>query len=234
MPAEATHVSDPVADPALLTHWLILGSITLPGDPQHVRSARTFVARTIGADHPRADEALLLTSELVTNAVTHSRSRLPGGTVEVVVATRASGLLISVTDDGADSTVPAIMSIAGGEHGNGLLLTETIADVWGYLQNPGARWSGSSSWRTAGCNPTPNPAYCVARRRHDARPEAPRTGRIRRIRRIKINLRPEHVAHISDFGRSRHVPAQAPGGDNPVGGSRPRGSMIVDDFRRIC
>ena len=136
MPAEATHVSDPVADPALLTHWLILGSITLPGDPQHVRSARTFVARTIGADHPRADEALLLTSELVTNAVTHSRSRLPGGTVEVVVATRASGLLISVTDDGADSTVPAIMSIAGGEHGNGLLLTETIADVWGYLQNP--------------------------------------------------------------------------------------------------
>ncbi len=136
MPAEATHVSDPVADPALLTHWLVLGRVTLPGDPRHVRSARTFVARTMGADHPRADEALLLTSELVTNAVTHSRSRLPGGMVKVVVATKASSLLISVTDDGSDSTEPAITGIAGGEHGNGLLLTESIADLWGYLRNP--------------------------------------------------------------------------------------------------
>ncbi len=136
MPAEATHLSDPVADPALLTHWLVLGRVTLPGDPQHVRSARTFVARTMGADHPRADEALLLTSELVTNAVTHSRSRLPGGMVKVVVATKASSLLISVTADGSDSTEPAITGIAGGEHGNGLLLTASIADLWGYLRNP--------------------------------------------------------------------------------------------------
>src|SRR5690242_9890192 len=80
MPAEATHISDAAAEPALLPHWLILGRVLLPGRPEYVREARKFVARAIGADHPRADAALLLTSELVTNAVTHSRSGLPGGT----------------------------------------------------------------------------------------------------------------------------------------------------------
>ena len=128
----AVHVREPVADPALLTHWLTLGSLTLPGEPQYVRSARTFVAQRIGVRHPRADEALLLTSEFVTNAVTHSRSRLPGGTVRVMVAAKAMALLISVTDDGSDTTVPAIRHLEYGEHGNGLLLADAIADCWGY------------------------------------------------------------------------------------------------------
>ncbi len=136
MPAEATHVSDPAADPALLPYWLILGSLMLLGRPEYVREARRFVARTIGADHPRADTALLLTSELVTNAVTHSKSRLPGGTIELVVAARTAGLLISVTDNGSDATVPTTGINPGGENGNGLLLVESLADAWGYLRDP--------------------------------------------------------------------------------------------------
>ena len=133
MPASVTvHVREPVADPALLTHWQLRGSLTVPGEPRYVRSARTFVAKTIGARHPRADEALLLTSEFVTNAVTHSRSRLSGGTVKVVVAAKALALLISVADDGSDATVPEIRRLEYGEHGNGLLLAEAIADFWGF------------------------------------------------------------------------------------------------------
>jgi anti-sigma regulatory factor (Ser/Thr protein kinase) len=135
MAAEATRTSDPAADPALLPHWLILGSMTLLGRPEHVRTARQFVTRTIGYDHPKADAATLLTSELVTNAVTHSRSRLPGGTIELVVATKSSGLLISVTDNGSDSKVPTIGVRPGGENGNGLLLVASLADVWGYLHD---------------------------------------------------------------------------------------------------
>lgn len=135
MPAEATRASDAAADPALLPHWLILGSVTLLGRPEHVRTARQFVTRTIGHDHPKADAAMLLTSELVTNAVTHSRSRLPGGTVELVVSTNSSGLLISVTDNGSDSKVPTIGVNPGGQNGNGLLLVESLADVWGYLHD---------------------------------------------------------------------------------------------------
>jgi anti-sigma regulatory factor (Ser/Thr protein kinase) len=136
MPAEATHISDPVADPALLPYWLILGSVMLLGRPEHVREARKFVARTIGADHPRADTALLLTSELVTNAVTHSKSGLPGGTIELVVAAQAAGLLISVADNGSDATVPTVGNDPGAENGNGLRLVESLADAWGYLRDP--------------------------------------------------------------------------------------------------
>jgi anti-sigma regulatory factor (Ser/Thr protein kinase) len=135
MPAEATRTSDPAADPALLPHWLIQGSVTLLGRPEHVRAARLFVTRTIGHDHPRADAAILLTSELVTNAVTHSRSRLPGGTIELVVATKSSGLLISVTDNGSDAKVPTIGVSQDGANGNGLLLVESLADIWGYLHD---------------------------------------------------------------------------------------------------
>ena len=135
MAAEATRTSDPAADPVLPPHWLILGSVTLLGRPEHVRAARQFVARIVGHDHPKADAAALLTSELVTNAVTHSRSRLPGGTIELVVSTNSAGLLISVTDNGSDSKVPTIRASPSGEGGNGLLLVENIADVWGYLHD---------------------------------------------------------------------------------------------------
>jgi anti-sigma regulatory factor (Ser/Thr protein kinase) len=137
MPAEATDTSDRIADPALLPHWLILGRATLPGRPAYVREARRLVASAVGADHPRADTALLLTSELVTNAVTHSRSRRPDGTVDLLVATGVYGLVVAVTDDGSDSDIPVIRNSPGAESGNGLLLVETLADAWGYRHGPG-------------------------------------------------------------------------------------------------
>ena len=132
MPAEATDTSDRIADPALLPHWLILGRATLPGQPACVREARRLVAAAVGVGHPRADTAILLTSELVTNAVTHSRSRRPDGTVDLMVATGIYGLLVAVTDDGSDAGAPVIRNSPGAESGNGLLLVETLADGWGF------------------------------------------------------------------------------------------------------
>jgi serine/threonine-protein kinase RsbW len=138
MPAEAADTIDRTADPALLPRcWLILGSTTLPGRPAYVREARSLVASAIGVGHPRADTALLLTSELVTNAVTHSRSRQPDGTLDLLVATGVYGLLVAVTDDGSDSNAPVIRSSPGAESGNGLLLVETLADAWGYRHRGG-------------------------------------------------------------------------------------------------
>jgi anti-sigma regulatory factor (Ser/Thr protein kinase) len=133
MPAETAEAGARFADPALLTHWALLGKLTLPGLPEHVRDARTFVARLTGSGHAHADAAVLLTSELVTNAVVHSKSGLPGGTVELAVSTRAGILLISVTDNGSDARLPAAGNDPGGEHGNGLLLVESLADDWGYV-----------------------------------------------------------------------------------------------------
>src|SRR5262245_62454237 len=62
----------------------ILGSVTIPGIPEHVSVTRAFIARTLAAV-PRVDSdaATLLTSELVTNAIQHTDSGAPGGTVTV-------------------------------------------------------------------------------------------------------------------------------------------------------
>ncbi|MEU3169405.1 ATP-binding protein [Streptosporangium sp. NPDC006930] len=43
-----------------------------PATPDQVRGARAFVADILGDDHPLRDDAMLLTSELATNAVEHS------------------------------------------------------------------------------------------------------------------------------------------------------------------
>ncbi|MEU3165169.1 ATP-binding protein [Streptosporangium sp. NPDC006930] len=44
--------------------------------PEQVRPARAFVAELLGDDHPLRDDAILLTSELATNAVEHSSGSL--------------------------------------------------------------------------------------------------------------------------------------------------------------
>jgi hypothetical protein len=80
----------------------LLGSITLPRRPAEVATARRFVAATLGG-RPQTDTALLLTSEAVTNSVTHT----DGATVTIVVVETATGVRLEVTDCGAD-TVPTI------------------------------------------------------------------------------------------------------------------------------
>jgi anti-sigma regulatory factor (Ser/Thr protein kinase) len=142
MPARAGRASDQIADPVLLTYWAVVGRLTLPGRPEHVRDARGFVARLMDHHRTDADIALLLTSEVVTNAITHSRSGLPGGQLELVVAWRHASLLFSVIDQGSDTGLPKAGNAQGGESGNGLLLVDRLADDWGYATRPG----GTAVW----------------------------------------------------------------------------------------
>lgn len=141
MPAKLTYLSDRAADPALLPHWLTLGRLTLPGHPRLVREARRFVAGTIGTEHRQYDTAVLLTSELVTNAITHSQSGWPGGTLDLTIAASCSALLFSVTDQGSTAgepaALPAMAAAPGGTHGNGLVLVDSLSDGWGYRHDGG-------------------------------------------------------------------------------------------------
>src|ERR1700728_92272 len=59
----------------------VLGSLTIPGRPEQVSLARAFVARTLGTNQTGADAdaATLLTSEIVTNAILHTKSGVDGG-----------------------------------------------------------------------------------------------------------------------------------------------------------
>jgi len=75
---------------------MVLGSLTIPGRPEQVGRARAFVARTLGTNEvgTDADAATLLTSEIVTNAIQHTKSGVDGGTVTIVVIGLSRGVLV--------------------------------------------------------------------------------------------------------------------------------------------
>jgi anti-sigma regulatory factor (Ser/Thr protein kinase) len=122
----------------------IIGSATIPGRPEEVRGARAFVARTLSvgqAPTVDVDTATLLTSELVTNAVLHTASGAPGGTVTIVVVDVADGVLIEVIDDGSAGT-PVVKDDLLTANGHGLYLVQQLTAQWGYLRDP----AGTTVW----------------------------------------------------------------------------------------
>lgn len=119
----------------------VLGSLTIPGTPRHVASARAFITRTLsrqpGID---SDAATLLTSELVTNAIRHTKSG-HGGEVTVVVVGLPDGVLVEVTDQGSPGA-PVVKSDPYTAGGHGLCLVQQLAGQWGYLRAP----AGTTVW----------------------------------------------------------------------------------------
>ena len=111
----------------------------LPGTPESASAARQIAHQLLG-DGPATETVMLLVSELVTNAITHSRSGDPGGTVTVALCAGSAGILVQVRDDGG-ALEPCVSSISGNdaEHGYGLLLVDALADRWGTLSTPEGR-----------------------------------------------------------------------------------------------
>ena len=102
-----------------------------PGRPDQIAHARDFTRRVLGRC-PVLDEAVLLVSELATNAIEHTATA-DGGSFHVTIYKGGSSLLIAVTDDGSDS-FPTLgqQTDALAETGRGLKLVELIADRWDY------------------------------------------------------------------------------------------------------
>lgn len=100
----------------------------LPADARAPGLARAFLrAAACEAHHARVvDEAELLVSELVTNAVLHGA---PPITMRVE-CDGSNGLRVSVTDNNPD---PAQVRQAGpaDESGRGMRLVDVISDAWG-------------------------------------------------------------------------------------------------------
>lgn len=100
------------------------------GSPEQVRYARDFVARVL-AGSGAADDAVLLTSEVVTNAIVHTGSGA-GGTFAVMVCRDGGRVRVVVRDGGADRGPVVRPPGRGGESGLGLGLVEMLADRWGH------------------------------------------------------------------------------------------------------
>ena len=115
--------------------------LTLPFSAESAHVARDYLVSWldgISANVEERDDARLIISELVGNAIRHARP-LDGGTVMVGWAVDADGLSISVTDGGARTTPERVDAGVSSLSGRGLSIVETLATRW---------WVESSRSRT--------------------------------------------------------------------------------------
>jgi anti-sigma regulatory factor (Ser/Thr protein kinase) len=124
------------------TRASVLGSLTIEGHPSQVSAARAFVLRTLAASQLKVDSdaATLLTSEVVTNAIQHTKSGIDGA-VTIVVIGVPRGVLVEVIDDGS-AGVPIVKGDLYAAEGHGLFLVQQLAAQWGYLRDP----AGTTVW----------------------------------------------------------------------------------------
>lgn len=105
-------------------------SRTFEPAPTSVSEARHFARMVLGewGLDDILDDAVLLTSELVTNAVTHA-----GTPMTVSVVREEDRLRIDVFDQHPTRVLPvgANAHPGAGEHGRGLLITSALATAWG-------------------------------------------------------------------------------------------------------
>ncbi|WP_327112462.1 ATP-binding protein [Streptomyces sp. NBC_01341] len=102
----------------------------LPAHPESVAGARRLTRarlaewRLTGDTH---DAAVLIVSELVTNAVVHTAS----ARVVCELRCREGRLRVAVQDQGHLPGGPRLSLTADGEHGRGLLLVDSMSLAWG-------------------------------------------------------------------------------------------------------
>ena len=143
MAVMVTRANDAAEDLATMAGAAVLGSLAIPGRPERVREARAFTARILASLGAAAETAVLLTSELVTNAVRHSRSGASGGIVTLVILNDHAGVRVEVGDEGSDARTPVAKFDAFASDGHGLMLVQTLAQEWGYLRCGAA---GTTVW----------------------------------------------------------------------------------------
>lgn len=100
----------------------------LPGRPTSVSAARTFVVRLLqgwGVQDHLIEDAGLLTSELLTNAVTHGT-----GVIELQVCREDDLVRVTVHDD-ADELPVLSQTGPTSSGGRGIQLVVSIAQNWG-------------------------------------------------------------------------------------------------------
>jgi anti-sigma regulatory factor (Ser/Thr protein kinase) len=109
-------------------------SANLPRSPDSVGAARRLVNGHTTALGPQGrEDAALMVSELVTNAVVHGV-----GAIWLRIDVEADAVRIEVADEGNVALAPS--PEAGAHGGWGLRIVERLADDWGVLEGSTKVW----------------------------------------------------------------------------------------------
>jgi anti-sigma regulatory factor (Ser/Thr protein kinase) len=110
--------------------------VRLTAQPAAAPEARSQVLAAIRAWHVPVDPgvAVLLTSELVTNAIGHEA----GQTVALAITCSHDQLRVDVHD--TSRSLPVLVEApADAETGRGLMLVATLSDTWGIYRTPAGK-----------------------------------------------------------------------------------------------
>ena len=109
-------------------------STDLPRSPESVSAARRLVnGHTTSLGAQQRDDAALMVSELVTNALAHGL-----GAISLRIDFEAGAVRVEVADDGNVALAP---SPDPGAHGGwGLRIVEHLADDWGVREGSTKVW----------------------------------------------------------------------------------------------
>lgn len=108
----------------------------LAADPRSAGDARRVIKESLSSWglERYSDDAALLVTELVTNAVSHV-----GSEVEVRVVLRAGAVRVEVTDFSPHGTLSPSAATDDAEGGRGLAIVETLASRWGVCTATGGK-----------------------------------------------------------------------------------------------
>lgn len=107
-----------------------------PCEPASVKDARDWLSRRLNLTHVPAStthDALLILSELATNALLHSPAGARARAFFVSVFVSRNCLRVSV-HGGGDTCVPVLRPVQAdpeAEHGRGLFLVDSLSTTWG-------------------------------------------------------------------------------------------------------
>lgn len=107
---------------------------SLPRSPDSIRTARRLVhehTATLGSE--RREDAALMVSELVTNALVHGI-----GTITLRIDVEPAALRVEVSDEGNVALAPS--PTPGAHGGRGLRIVDQVADDWGVLEGSTKVW----------------------------------------------------------------------------------------------
>ena len=110
--------------------------LVMRSDPNAPRLAREALGALDGID-PVRDDAILVSSELVSNAVVHG-GYAPSGQIELIVQLLPNAILVTVIDSGGSGSTPAMREANyPGPGGLGLRVVDALALRWGSVQRDG-------------------------------------------------------------------------------------------------
>jgi anti-sigma regulatory factor (Ser/Thr protein kinase) len=150
------------------TYWWLRD---FPGEPMEVRRVRAWMEGFLPACDA-LDDLVMIASELVTNAVTHTHSGEAGGRLTVDVTWSPDSARVVVGDQGSDEVPdstenPDEKETEYAESGRGLLLVGALSTAWGMAGDADACWLWADvPWGSRG-----GPLLATASGNQDARLE---------------------------------------------------------------